>query len=152
MIKLLPVTALHYNLPTNPDDHYSLPTNPNELNVYIEIDDDTAKKLSSPGCDGLTFDDVTGLSSRILHQLVRNHFNDPRQGTEYQWFRINQTLHKQFTHFMDTLIPEASLIDFQYHDWHQTYIYQGQKDSQLVFKQYYYDTDDSPIVMLYISL
>lgn len=91
MIKLLPVTALHYNLPTNPNDHYNLPTNPNELDVYIEMDDETAKKLSSPGCDGLTFDDVTGLSSRILHQLVRNHFNDPRQDAEYQWFLINQT-------------------------------------------------------------
>ena len=28
MIKLLPVTALHYNLPTNPNDHYNLPTLP----------------------------------------------------------------------------------------------------------------------------
>ena len=86
MIELLPITTLHYNLPTNPNDHYNLPTNPNELNVYIEMDDKTAKELSSPGCDELTFDDVTGLSSRILHQLVRNHFNDPKQGTEYQWF------------------------------------------------------------------
>lgn len=152
MIKLLPITALHYNLPTNPNDHYNLPTNPNELNVYIEMDDDTAKKLSSPGCNGLTFDDVTGLSSRIIHQLVRNHFNDPRQRTEYQWFAIDQTLHKQLTHFINTLIPEASLIDFQHHDWHQSYIYQGQKDSQLIFKQYYYDTDDSPTIMLYISI
>lgn len=152
MIKLLPVTALHYNLPTNPNDHYNLPTNPNELDIYIEMDDKTAKELSSPGCDGLTFNDVTGLSSRILHQLVRNHFNDPRQDAEYQWFLINQTLHKQFTHLMDNLIPEKSLIDFQHYDWHQTYIYQGQKDSQLIFKQYYYDTDDSPTIMLYISI
>lgn len=152
MIHLLPITALHYNLLTNPNDHYNLPTNPNELNIYIEMDDDTAKKLSSPGCDGLTFDDVTGLSSRILHQLVRNHFNDPRQDAEYQWFLINQTFHKQVTHFMDNLIPEASLVDFQHHDWHQTYIYQGQKDGQLIFKQYYYDTDDSPTIMLYISI
>lgn len=142
MIKLLPITALNYELPTDPD----------ELDVYIDIDDKTAKELSSPGCDGLTFDDVTGLSSRILHQLVRNHFNDPRQDAEYQWFLINQTLHKQFTHLMDNLIPEKSLIDFQHHDWHQTYIYQGQKDSQLIFKQYYYDTDDSPTIMLYISI
>lgn len=152
MIKLLPVTALHYNLPTNPDDHYNLPTNPNELDIYIEINDKTAKELSSPGCDELTFDDVTGLSSRILHQLVRNHFNDPRQGAEYQWFAIDQTLHKQFTHFMDTLIPEASLIDFQHHDWHQTYIYQDQKDGKLSFKQYYYDVDNTPTVILDISI
>lgn len=142
MIKLLPITALNYELPTDPD----------ELDVYIDIDDETAKKLSSPGCDELTFDDVTGLSSRILHQLVRNHFNDPRQDAEYQWFLVNQTLHKQFTHFMDNLIPEKSLVDFQHHDWHQTYIYQGQKNGQLIFKQYYYDTDDSPTIMLYISI
>lgn len=142
MIKLLPITALHYDPPTNPD----------ELNVYIEMNDETAKKLSSPGCDGLTFDDVTGLSSRVLHQLVRNHFNDPRQGAEYQWFAIDQTLHKQFTHFMDALIPEKSLIDFQHHDWHQTYIYQGQKDGKLSFKQYYYDTEDYITSTLDISI
>lgn len=142
MIKLLPITALHYDPPTNP----------NELDVYIEIDDETAKKLSSPGCDGLIFDDVTSLSSRILHQLVRNHFNDPRQGAEYQWFAIDQTLHKQFTHFMDTLIPEKSLIDFQHHEWHQTYIYQGKKDNKMSFKQYYYAIDDSPTVTLDISI
>lgn len=142
MIKLLPITALHYDPPTNPD----------ELDVYIEMDDETEKKLSSPGCDGLTFDDVTSLSSRILHQLVRNHFNDPRQGAEYQWFAIDQTLHKQFTHFMDTLIPEKSLIDFQHYDWHQTYIYQGQKNGQLIFKQYYYDTDDALTSTLDISI
>lgn len=142
MIKLLPITALHYDPPTNPD----------ELDVYIEMNDETAKKLSSPGCDGLNFDDVTSLSSRILHQLVRNHFNDPRQGAEYQWFAIDQTLHKQFTHFMDNLIPETSLVDFQHHDWHQTYIYQGQKDGKLSFKQYYYDTDDFLTGTLNISI
>lgn len=142
MIKLLPITALHYDPPTNPD----------ELDVYIEMNDETAKKLSSPGCDGLTFDDVTSLSSRILYQLVRNHFNDPRQGAEYQWFAIDQTLHKQFTHFMDNLIPETSLVDFQHHDWHQTYIYQGQKDGKLSFKQYYYDTDDFLTGTLNISI
>ena len=142
MIKLLPITALHYDPPTNPD----------ELDVYIEMNDETAKKLSSPGCDGLTFNDVTSLSSRILHQLVRNHFNDPRQGAEYQWFAIDQTLHKQFTHFMDNLIPETSLVDFQHHDWHQTYIYQGQKDGKLSFKQYYYDTDDFLTGTLNISI
>ena len=142
MIKLLPITALHYDPPTNP----------NELDVYIEIDNETAKELSSPGCDGLTFDDVTSLSSRILHQLVRNHFNDPRQGTEYQWFAIDQTLHKQFTHFMTNLIPEKSLIDFQHHEWHQTYIYQGQKDNKMSFKQYYYAIDNSPTVTLDISI
>lgn len=142
MIKLLPIAALHYDPPTNPD----------ELDVYIEMNDETAKKLSSPGCDGLNFDDVTSLSSRILHQLVRNHFNDPRQGAEYQWFAIDQTLHKQFTHFMDNLIPETSLIDFQHHDWHQTYIYQGQKDGKLSFKQYYYDTDDFLTGTLNISI
>ena len=142
MIKLLPITALHYNPPTNP----------NELDVYIEMDDETAKKLSSPGCDGLNFDDVTGLSSHILHQLVRNHFNDPRQGAEYQWFAIDQTLHKQFTHFMVNLIPEKSLIDFQHHDWHQTYIYQGQKDGKLSFKQYYYATEDALTSTLDISI
>ena len=142
MIKLLPITALHYDPPTNPD----------ELDVYIEMNDETAKKLSSPGCDGLNFDDVTSLSSRILHQLVRNHFNDPRQGAEYQWFAIDQTLHKQFTHFMDNLIPETSLVDFQHHDWHQTYIYQGQKDGKLSFKQYYSDTDDFLTGTLNISI
>lgn len=142
MIKLLPITALHYDPPTNP----------NELDVYIEIDDETAKKLSSPGCDGLNFDDVTGLSSRILHQLVRNHFIDPRQGAEYQWFAIDQTLHKQFTHFMTNLIPEKSLIDFQHHEWHQTYIYQGQKDNKMSFKQYYYAVDNNPTVTLDISI
>lgn len=142
MIKLLPITTLHYDPPTNPD----------ELDVYIEMDDETAKKLSSPGCDGLTFNDVTSLSSRILHQLVRNYFNDPRQGDEYQWFAIDQTLHKQFTHFMDNLIPEKSLVDFQHHDWHQTYIYQGQKDSKLSFKQYYYATEDALTNTLDISI
>lgn len=142
MIKLLPITALHYDPPTNP----------NELDVYIEIDNETAKELSSPGCDGLTFNDVTSLSSRILHQLVRNHFNDPRQGTEYQWFAIDQTLHKQFTHFMTNLIPEKSLIDFQHHEWHQTYIYQGKKDNKMSFKQYYYAIDNSPTVTLDISI
>ena len=142
MIKLLPITALHYDPPTKP----------NELDVYIEIDDETAKKLSSPGCNGLNFDDVTSLSSRILHQLVRNHFNDPKQRAEYQWFLIDQTLHKQFTHFIDNLIPEKSLIDFQHHEWHQTYIYQGQKDSKLSFKQYYYAVDNNPTVTLDISI
>lgn len=142
MIKLLPITALHYDPPTNPD----------ELDVYIEMNDETAKKLSSPGCDGLNFDDVTSLSSRILHQLVRNHFNDPRQKADYQWFAIDQTLHKQFTHFMDNLIPKTSLVDFQHHDWHQTYIYQGQKDGKLSFKQYYYDTDDFLTGTLNISI
>lgn len=142
MIKLLPITALHYDPPTNP----------NELDVYIDIDDETAKELASPGCDGLNFDDVTGLSRRILYQLVRNHFNDPRQKADYQWFPIDQTLHKQFTHFMDNLIPEKSLIDFQHHDWHQTYIYQGQKDSKLSFKQYYYAVDNTPTVTLDISI
>lgn len=142
MIKLLPITALNYDLPTNPD----------ELDVYIDIDDETAKKLASPGCDELTFNDMTSLSSRILHQLVRNHFRDVKQEAEYQWFVTDQTFHKQFTHFMDTLIPEKSFIDFQHHDWHQIYIYQGQKDGQLIFKQYYYDTDDSPTIMLYISI
>lgn len=142
MIKLLPITILHYDPPTNP----------NELDIYIEIDDETAKELSSPECDGLNFDDVTSLSSRILHQLVRNHFNDPRQGAEYQWFAIDQTLHKQFTHFMDTLIPEKSLIDFQHHEWHQTYIYQGQKDNKMSFKQYYYAVDNNPTVTFDISI
>ena len=142
MIKLLPITALHYDPPTNP----------NELDVYIEIDNETAKELSSPGCDGLTFNDVTSLSSRILHQLVRNHFNDVRQGAEYQWFITDQTLHKQFTHFMDTLIPKKSLVDFQHHDWHQTYIYQGQKDGKLSFKQYYYAVDNTPTITLDISI
>ena len=141
MIHLLPITALNYDLPTDPD----------ELDVYIDIDDETAKKLTSPGCDGLTFDDMTGLSSRILHQLVKNHFRDAKQKADYQWFVTDQTFHKQFTHFMDTLIPGKSFIDFQHHDWHQIYIYQGQKDGQLIFKQYYYDTDDSPTIMLYIS-
>ena len=142
MIKLLPITSLHYDPPTNP----------NELDVYIEMDDETTKKLSSPGCNGLTFDDVTGLSSRILHQLVRNHFRDPKQGAEYQWFLIDQTLHKQFTHFIDNLIPEKSLIDFQHYDWHQTYIYQGQKDGKLSFKQYYYATEDYITSTLDISI
>lgn len=113
MIKLLPITALNYDLPTDP----------NELDVYINIDDETAKKLASPGCDGLTFDDMTGLSSRVLHQLVRNHFRNVKQEAEYQWFVTDQTFHKQFTHFMDTLVPEKSFIDFQHHDWHQVYTY-----------------------------
>lgn len=152
MIKLLPITALHYNLPTNPNDHYNLPTNPNELDIYIEMDDKTAKELSSPGCDGLTFDNVTGLSSRILHQLVRNYFADIRQEIPYQWFTIDQDLHKQLTHFLDNLIPEKSVISFQNCDYYQKYTYQGQKNGQLIFKQYYYDTDDSPTIMLYISI
>lgn len=139
MIKLLPITTRHY----------SSPTNPNQLDVYIDMTNKTAKKLSSPGCDNLTFNDITSLSSRILHQLVRNHFN---QKADDQWFAIDQTFHKQFTQFMNNLIPEKSLIDFQHHDWHQAYSYQGQKDGQLIFKQYYYNTEDSPIVMLYISI
>ena len=142
MIKLLPITARHY----------SLPTDPNELDAYIDMDNKTEKKLASPGCNGLDFNDVTSLSSRVLHQLVRNHFRDAKQKTEYQWFVTDQTFHKQFTHFMDTLIPEKSFIDFQHHDWHQAYTYQGQKDGQLIFKQYYYDTDDSPTIMLHISI
>lgn len=142
MIKLLPITALNYDLPTDP----------NELDVYINIDDKTAKKLASPGCDGLTFDDMTGLSSRVLHQLVRNHFRDTKQEAEYQWFVTDQTFHKQFTHFMDTLVPEKSFIDLQHHDWHQAYTYQGQKNGQLTFRQYYYAVENSPIKTLNISI
>ena len=36
MIKLLPITALHYDPPTNPD----------KLDIYIEIDNETAKNLA----------------------------------------------------------------------------------------------------------
>lgn len=142
MIKLLPITALNYELPTDPD----------ELDVYIEIDDETAKKLASPGCDELTFDDMTGLSSRILHQLVRNHFADVKQEAEYQWFVTDQTFHKQFTHFMDTLVPGKSFIEFQHYNWHQVYIYQGQKNGKLTFDQYYRATKNSPIETLNISI
>lgn len=74
MIHLLPRTARHYDPPREP----------HQVDVYIEIDDETAKKLATPRCDELTFDDMTGLSSRILHQLVRNHFADVRQDPEYQ--------------------------------------------------------------------
>lgn len=139
MIQLLPRTARHYDPPREP----------NQVDVYIDVDDKTIKQSLT---DIESFEGLTSLSSRILHQLVRNHFNDPRQGTEYQWFAIDQTLHKQFTHFMDALIPEKSLIDFQHHDWHQTYIYQGQKNGKLSFKQYYYAVENTPTVTLDISI
>lgn len=139
MIHLLPRTALNYELPTDPD----------ELNVDIDIDDETAKQSLT---DIESFEGLTSLSNRILWHLVRNHFANIQQKIPYQWFTIDQNLHKQLTHFLDNLIPEKSVISFQNCNYYQNYTYQGQKDNQLIFKQYYYDTDDSPTIMLYISI
>lgn len=139
MIKLLPTTTLNYELPTDP----------NELDVDIDIDDETVKQSLT---DIESFEGLTSLSKRILWHLVRNYFADVRQEIPYQWFTIDQNLHKQLTHFLDNLIPEKSVISFQNCDYYQNYTYQGQKNGQMIFKQYYYDTDDSPTIMLYISI
>lgn len=139
MIKLLPRTARHYDPPREP----------NQVDVYIDVDDETVKQSLT---DIESFEGLTSLSNRILWHLVRNYFADIRQEIPYQWFTINQDLHKQLTHFLDNLIPEKSVISFQNCDYYQNYTYQGQKNGQLIFKQYYYDTDDSPTVMLYISI
>lgn len=139
MIHLLPITALNYELPADPD----------ELDVDIDIDDETVKQSLT---DIESFEGLTSLSNRILWHLIRNHFADVQQKIPYQWFTIDQNLHKQLTHFLDNLIPEKSVISFQNCGYYQNYTYQGQKDSQLIFKQYYYDTDDSPTIMLYISI
>ena len=138
MIQLLPRTARHYDPPREP----------NQVDVYIDIDDETVKQSLT---DIESFEGLTSLSSRILWHLVRNHFADIRQEIPYQWFTIDQDLHKQLTHFLDNLIPEKSVISFQNCDYYQNYTYQGQKNGKLIFKQYYYDTDDSPTIMLYIS-
>lgn len=139
MIHLLPRTARHYDPPRKP----------NQVDVYVDVDDETAKQSLT---DIESFEGLTSLSSRILWHLVRNHFVDAKQNAPYQWFTIDQDLHKQLTHFLDNLIPEKSVISFQNCDYYQNYTYQGQKDSQLIFKQYYYDTDDNPTIMLYISI
>ena len=139
MIHLLPITALNYELPTDP----------NELDIDFDIADETVKQSLT---DIESFEGLTSLSSRILWHLVRNHFADAKQNAPYQWFTIDQDLHKQLTHFLDNLIPEKSVISFQNCDYYQNYTYQGQKNGQLIFKQYYYDTDDSPTIMLYISI
>ena len=139
MIHLLPRTARHYDPPREP----------HQIDVYIDVGDETVKQSLT---DIESFEGLTSLSNRILWHLVRNHFADVQQKIPYQWFTIDQNLHKQLTHFLDNLIPEKSVISFQNCGYYQNYTYQGQKDSQLVFKQYYYDTDDSPTIMLYISI
>lgn len=72
MIQLLPITALNYDLPTNP----------NQVDVYIDVDDETVKQSLT---DIESFEGLTSLSSRILWHLVRNHFADVRQEIPYQW-------------------------------------------------------------------
>ena len=73
MIHLLPRTARHYDPPREP----------NQVDVYIDVDDETVKQSLT---DIESFEGLTSLSNRILWHLVRNYFADIRQEIPYQWF------------------------------------------------------------------
>ena len=141
----------HRELTFDPD------TKTHTLSIRIENDENPMQ----------SFDQASELSSRVLKQLIKDHFRfkycQKHKGEPFikliensrtandMLYDMNAGLSKDVTLFIEGLIPKHSTIAFKVGEFRQEYQYQGVSDNILCFQQRFYAKDDEPVVIIEIK-
>lgn len=142
---------LHKELAFDPD------TKTHTLGICIENDESPVQ----------SFGQVSELSSRVLEQLIKDHFRfkycQKHKGEPFikliensrtandMLYDMSADLSKDVTLFIEGLIPEHSIITFEAGQFFQEYLYLGRKGNTLRFKQRFYSNDFDPTIIVEIT-
>lgn len=142
---------LHRELAFDPD------TKTHTLGICIENDESPVQ----------SFGQVSELSSRVLEQLIKDHFRfkycQKHKGEPFikllensrtandMLYDMDADLSKDVTLFIEGLIPKHSTIAFKVGNFRQEYQYRGTSDNILCFEQRFYDNDDEPVFVIAIK-
>lgn len=141
----------HRELTFDPD------TKTHTLGIRIENDESPVQ----------SFDQASELSSRVLEQLIKDHFKfkycQKHKGEPFikllensrtandMLYDMDADLSKDVTLFIEGLIPEHSIITFKAGQFFQEYLYLGRKNNTLRFKQRFYSNDFDPTIVIEIT-
>jgi hypothetical protein len=114
-----------------------------------------------------SFDQASELSSRVLEQLIKDHFRfkycQKHKGEPFikllensrtandMLYDVDDTLSKNFVLFVEGLIPDHSTVVFKVGSFRQEYIYLGRDGNTLRFQQRFYAKDDDPVAIVEIK-
>lgn len=141
----------HRELVFDPD------TKTHTLGIRIENDENPVQ----------SFDQASELSSRVLEQLIKDHFRhrycQKHKGEPHikliensrtasdALYDVGEALGKDIALFIESLIPKHSTIAFKVGEFRQEYQYQGVSDNILCFQQRFYANDDEPVFIIAIK-
>lgn len=141
----------HRELTFDPD------TKTHTLGIRIENDENTAQ----------SFDQASELSSRVLEQLIKDHFKfkycQKHKGEPFikllensrtvndMLYDMDADLSKDVALFIEGLTPKHSTIAFKVSEFRQEYHYLGCEGNTLRFQQRFYAKDDDPVAIIEIK-
>lgn len=141
----------HRELTFDPD------TKTHTLGIRIENDENPVQ----------SFDQASALSSRVLEQLIKDHFKfkycQKHKGEPFIklientrtagdiLYDVDNTLNEDINLFIEGLIPDHSTFVFKVNGFRQEYIYLGCDGNTLRFQQRFYAKDDDPVVIIEIK-
>lgn len=141
----------HRELTFDPD------TKTHTLSIRIENDENPVQ----------SFDQASELSSRVLKQLVKDHFRhrycQKHKGEPHiklienshtasdALYDVDEALGKDIALFIEGLIPDHSTFVFKVGGFRQEYIYLGYEGNTLRFQQRFYAKDDDPVAIIEIK-
>lgn len=142
---------LHRELAFDPD------TKTHTLGICIENDESPVQ----------SFGQVSELSSRVLEQLIKDHFKfkycQKHKGKPFikllensrtandMLYDMDADLSKDVALFIEGLIPDHSTIIFKVGGFRQEYHYLGCEGNTLRFQQRFYAKDDDPVAIIEIK-
>jgi hypothetical protein len=114
-----------------------------------------------------SFDQASELSSRVLKQLVKDHFKfkycQKHKGEPFikllensrtandMLYNMDADLSKDVALFIEGLTPKHSTIAFKVSEFRQEYHYLGCEGNTLRFQQRFYAKDNDPVVIIEIK-
>lgn len=142
---------LHRELAFDPD------TKTHTLGICIENDESPVQ----------SFGQVSELSSRVLEQLIKDHFKfkycQKHKGEPFikllensrtandMLYDMDADLSKDVALFIDGLTSKHSTIAFKVSEFRQEYHYLGCEGNTLRFQQRFYAKDDDPVAIIEIK-
>lgn len=142
---------LHRELAFDPD------TKTHTLGICIENDESPVQ----------SFGQVSELSSRVLEQLIKDHFKfkycQKHKGEPFikllensrtakdMLYDMDADLSKDVALFIEGLTPKHSTIAFKVGEFRQEYYYLGCEGNTLRFQQRFYAKDDDPVAIIEIK-
>ena len=141
----------HRELTFDPD------TKTHTLGIRIENDENPVQ----------SFDQASEFSSRVLKQLVKDHFRhrycQKHKGEPHikliensrtasdALYDVDEALSKNIALFIEGLIPDHSTFVFKVGGFRQEYIYLGYEGNTLRFQQRFYAKNDDPVAIIEIK-
>lgn len=141
----------HRELAFDPD------TKTHTLGICIENDESPVQ----------SFGQVSELSSRVLEQLIKDHFKfkycQKHKGEPFikllensrtandMLYDMDADLSKDVALFIEGLTPKHSTIAFKVSEFRQEYHYLGCEGNTLRFQQRFYAKDDDPVAIIEIK-